>query len=328
MKKTIGLAGTGHLGRIHIKCLVEEGHGPELAIYDTDLDRAHELGKEYDVEVCDSYADLLTRSEVIIVVTPTSTHHALALQAIQAGKHLFIEKPVTETSAQGRELMEVASQKKLVIQIGHVERFNPAFVAYESKGLSPKFIESHRLSTYNPRGTDVSVVMDLMIHDLDLLLYVVGSEVVEVRATGVPLISPTEDICNARLGFANGAVANVTASRVSMKQMRKMRLFQPEAYATLDFIDKQLQLYRMADDLPVEEGAHSFDLETSIGHKKVSVYIPDLDETNAIKDEHKHFLQSVDHKEPAIVSLSDGVRAVELAEWITAEMRSVSDAWK
>ncbi len=328
MKRTIGLAGTGHLGRIHIKCLVEEGYGPDLTIYDTDLTRAQELGAEYGIQVCSSYSDLLSQCEVIILVTPTSTHHALAKEAILAGKHLFIEKPVTATSAEGRELMQLADTQRLVIQIGHVERFNPAFVAYEGKGLSPKFIESHRLSTYNPRGTDVSVVMDLMIHDLDLLLYVVGSDVVEVRATGVPLISATEDICNARLGFANGAVANVTASRVSMKQMRKMRLFQPEAYATLDFVDKQLQLYRMADDLPVEEGAHSFDLETSIGHKKISVYIPDLDETNAIKEEHKHFLDSVQRDQPAIVSLSDGVRAVELAEWITNEMRSVSDAWK
>jgi len=322
----LGVVGAGHLGRIHIKCLVEEGYADKLVFFDASASRRAEIVEEFGVTAVNTQAELWEATDAVILVTPTSTHHELALEGIGRDKHLFIEKPVTVDSAQGHELLRQAAGRNLVIQIGHVERFNPAFMAFEERGLSPKFIEAHRLATYNPRGTDVSVVMDLMIHDLDLLLYIVRSEVTDIQAVGVPLISSTADICNARLSFENGCVANVTASRISMKQMRKMRLFQKEAYATIDFIKKELQLFQMSDDLQTDD-AYSFELDTQIGPKKISVHMPKLEEINAIKEEQKEFIKSITESKAPIVSLEDGVKAVELAERIMKEMKIQTEAW-
>ncbi len=327
MKKNlrIGVIGAGHLGRIHIKCLVEEGYADYLSFFEPDAARAKSISQEFDVRSSASQSELIESSDAIILVAPTSLHHDIAQEALRHGKHLFVEKPVCSTGDQAKRLMDLASAKKLKVQVGHVERFNPAFVEFEKQGLSPKFIESHRLATYNPRGTDVSVVMDLMIHDLDLLLYVVQSPVKSVHAIGVPLISKTADICNARLVFENGAVANVTASRVSMKQMRRMRFFQPEAYATIDFVDKQLQVYKMSDD--VSDDSDGFVLDTQIGPKKISAYIPTLETTNAIKEEQRCFIEAITQDTDPIVSLRDGTEAVLLAERITESMILESKHW-
>lgn len=326
-KVKIGLVGAGHLGRIHIKCLVEEGYASDLLFYESNPDRAKAISEEFGVQSVPTLDELISASDGVIIVSPTSTHALIAKQCLEAGKHCFIEKPVTSMWEESKELLDLNKDKGLVVQIGHVERFNPAFLEFEKAGLKPKFIECHRLATYNPRGTDVSVVMDLMIHDLDLLLYVVKSPVTEVRAVGVPLISGQADICNARLQFDNNCIANVTASRISMKQMRKMRFFQKDAYATIDFISKELQLYRMSEKSLEGDGIHSFDMETSDGPKVVNVQIPKVAEINAIKEEQKHFIHSIRDEKPPIVSLQDGSNAVELAERIMDRMTLESKHW-
>lgn len=321
----IGLIGAGHLGRIHIKCLVEEGYREQLSFFEADPDRAQSISQEFSVRHVQSQKALIDSVDALILVAPTTLHHSIASDVLTAGKHLFVEKPVCSTGEEAEKLFTLAAKKDLKVQVGHVERFNPAFVEFEKHGLSPKFIESHRLATYNARGTDVSVVMDLMIHDLDLLLYVVKAPVKSVHAIGVPLISQTADICNARLVFENGAVANVTASRVSMKQMRRMRFFQPEAYATIDFVDKQLQVFKMSDE--VNDDSDGFVLDTQIGPKKISAYIPELQATNAIKEEQRCFFESILEDKPTVVSLRDGTEAVLLAERITESMILESKHW-
>jgi predicted dehydrogenase len=262
--------------------------------------------------------------DVVDIVTPTVTHFELAARVIQKGKHVFIEKPLTHTVAEARELLKLKEEYGVKVQVGHVERFNPALLSIADMELNPMFIEGHRLATFNPRGTDVSVVLDLMIHDLDIVLNLVDSEVVNVKASGVSVVSETPDISNARIEFANGCVANLTASRLSLKQMRKVRFFQSDAYVSLDFLEKQAQVVRLYDEKDVAEAKKTMlmELPTVKGKKFLDVSMPDIEPVNAIKLELETFAESILKNTEPRVSIEDGYQALELAHQIIEKIKN------
>ena len=319
----IGLLGAGHLGRIHLKCLQLAKESFDLVgFYEPDEANARRAIDTFGVHRFATYEDLLAAVEVVDIVTPTVTHFELAKQALLAGKHIFIEKPITQTAAEARDLRDLQRDSGLHVQIGHVERFNPALLAIDGMTLDPMFIEAHRLAPFNPRSTDVSVVLDLMIHDLDLLLSMVDSEVVDIQANGVAIVSNSADIANARLQFANGCVANLTASRISLKQMRKLRLFQSDAYVSLDFLEKTAQVVRLhdADGVDPAQAENWMPLETQRGKKLIEVLQPDIEPTNAIQRELESFAASIVADEFPKVTLEDGYRALQLAQRILSAL--------
>ncbi len=309
----IGVIGVGHLGKIHLRCIREIPGYEMIGLYDLDTARAGEIASEFDLPVFDSVPALLDAAEVVSIVTPTTSHFEVARMAIEKGKHVFIEKPVTDNSAKARQLQKLAAEKGVKVQVGHVERFNPALMALRDEIINPAFVEVHRLANYNVRSNDVSVIQDLMIHDLDILLHFIKSPVREVRANGLSIISPTEDICSARIEFANGAVANVTASRISVKNMRKMRLFQSDAYISLDFLEKKSQVIRIDDD---KKGEDAIELNLGDHEKYITISHIEGPQTNAIKQEFQAFYEAIHNDLPVAVSLEDGLRALELAEMI------------
>ncbi len=319
----IGLLGAGHLGKIHLKCIHATDKWELAGFYDPDDKQAQLAIEQYGVRRYPTVAALLQDVRAVDIVTPTTSHFLLASQAIKAGKHVFIEKPVTATLAQGRQLLRLAEQYGVKVQVGHVERFNPAFLALEDVVLAPMFIESHRLAAFQPRGTEVSVILDLMIHDLDLVLHLVKSPVRRVSASGVAVLSHTPDIANARIEFANGAVANLTASRISLKQMRKMRLFQRDAYISLDFLEKNAQIVRLFDplapDLPPLDQLMEFDTPAT-GKKWLHLQMADTTPVNAIQRELETFADSIAFDRQPPVSLQDGFGALRLAHQILKEI--------
>jgi len=321
----IGVLGAGHLGKIHLKCLqLTEGIYDLLGFYDADAENAAQVSKDFGITLFDSVDALIDAVDVVDIVTPTPTHFALAAQVIQKGKHVFIEKPLTHTVAEARELLKLKEKHGVKVQVGHVERFNPALLSIADMELNPMFIEGHRLATFNPRGTDVSVVLDLMIHDLDIVLNLVNSEVVNVKASGVSVVSETPDISNARIEFANGCVANLTASRLSLKQMRKVRFFQSDAYVSLDFLEKQVQVVRLYDEKDVAEAkkAMLMELPTAKGKKFLDVSMPDIEPVNAIKLELETFAESIMQNTEPRVSIEDGYQALELAHQIIEKIKN------
>lgn len=316
------------MGKIHLKCIrLAEKELELVGFYDPNPEMAAKVAAETGATAFSSYEALLAQVEAIDIVTPTPTHHALAKQALLAGKHVFVEKPLTHTLEEAEELIALSQQQNLTVQVGHVERFNPAMLALQERAIDPYFIEAHRLATFNPRGTDVSVVLDLMIHDLDIILNLAKSEISDVRASGVAVVSDTPDIVNARIEFVSGAVANLTASRISLKQMRKIRLFQPDAYISLDLLDKETQIVRLyqpdAQDLP--EDGQAFPLETPKGPRIIHVNQPEVGPVNAIQLELESFARSVAAGEQAKVSIEDGFRALQLAHRITQVMQEKQD---
>lgn len=321
----IGLIGLGHLGKIHLKCILQaKDHYELIGIYDADVATLSAVANDYRVKAYGSADALIAAAEVVDIVTPTPTHYTLVKAALETDCHVFVEKPLTETLAQARELIELSEQRGRLVQVGHVERFNPALQALRDVNVQPYFIEAHRLALFNPRGTDVSVVLDLMIHDLDIVLKLAAAEVTEVRASGVAVLSTTPDIVNARIEFANGAVANLTSSRISLKNMRKVRLFQQDAYISLDLLEKESQIVRLFDadatDLP--GGGQQFPLATPRGDRIIHVDQPASDPVNAIQMELESLADSIRDARPAEVSIDDGYRALELAHRITAAVEA------
>ena len=248
------------------------------------------------------------------IVAPTDHHFQLCQQAIRAGKHVFVEKPLAETLDEARELVKLAQESGIKCQVGHVERFNPAFVAVKDLGLQPLFIEVHRLAQFNPRGTEVSVILDLMIHDIDIILSLVKSDVRSISASGVAVLTDTPDIANARIEFHNGCVANLTSSRISMKKMRKMRLFQKDAYIGIDFLEKKAEVIQM--DLGDDPTAFTFDIPTPEGNKSIAIRNPVVTESNAIKEELIAFKRSIEENSRPIVNETDGLLAMDIAHRI------------
>ncbi|WP_373549628.1 Gfo/Idh/MocA family oxidoreductase [Haliscomenobacter sp.] len=319
----IGVLGTGHLGKIHLKCIQLAVETYELVgFYDPNPHMAQSVAEQFQLKAFDSVEALIQAVDVVDIVTPTTTHYELALKVIQAGKHVFIEKPLTHTIAEAEELIRLSKEKGVQVQVGHVERFNPAFLALEDMPLKPMFIEAHRLAAFNPRGTDVSVVLDLMIHDLDIVLSMVDAVPTKVSANGVAVVSETPDIANARIEFANGCVANLTASRISMKQMRKVRFFQRDAYISLDFLDKNAQIVRLYDqDAPnLPQEANLLEWHTPQGVKMLHIDMPPIESVNSIKMELESFAESIVHQTTPKVSIEDGYQALKLAYEIIAEI--------
>jgi len=308
----IGVLGVGHLGKIHVKCIQQTDCFELVGFFDPNDENATQVVESQGVKRFEKVEELLD------LVDATITHFELAHQAIQQGKHVFIEKPLCNTVEEAEILLAARQKHDVKVQVGHVERFNPALLALENTKLAPMFIEAHRLAVFNPRGTDVSVILDLMIHDLDIVLSLVDSEVKGVHASGVSVVSDSPDIANVRLEFENGCVANLTASRISMKQMRKVRLFQPDAYISLDFLEKNSQVIRLYDegspDLPTD--ANLMDLQTPKGKKHIHIDMPQTEPVNAIQLELETFAESILQNKKPKVSIDDGYRALKMAHEI------------
>jgi len=318
-KIKIGLLGVGHLGKIHLKCLHQTDFDI-IGVYDPDPESQNFVRENYNIPVYDSIDKLMEEVDALDVVSTTITHYKLALKAINLGKHVFIEKPICSTLEEANTLVEATHKQSVKVQVGHVERYNPAIMSLKDREVSPKFIEGHRLTTFNTRGNDVSVMLDLMIHDLDLVLELVGSEVVDVQANGVCVVNDTPDICNARITFKNGCVANLTASRISMKQMRKMRMFQGDEYISLDFLEKEAQIIKL-ESIPEGQESSGMTIETSSGKKAISIESPQIKEVNAIVEELKDFHRSIAEDRPITVPVEAGLKALELAYLIEDKIK-------
>lgn len=322
----VGVLGAGHLGKVHIRLLLELSDTFEfVGFFDPIEQTANEIAKEFGVKKFESVDSLIDAVDCIDVVTPTLSHFECASKALRKSKHVFIEKPVTQTVHEAKILINLAQEAGVKVQVGHVERFNPAFQAAVPYIETPMFIETHRLAQFNPRGTDVPVVLDLMIHDIDAILSVVDSGIKRISASGVAVVSDTPDIANARIEFDNGCVANLTASRISMKNMRKSRFFQKDAYISVDFLAKELEVVRMED---VKGESSPFDVVFDLGEgkpsKKVLFDKPDIEESNAIKEELFSFGEAIMNDSTPIVSLEDGYSALEVAQKIVDKLKSTS----
>jgi predicted dehydrogenase len=317
----IGVLGAGHLGRIHVQQLRELPEWEIAGIHDTDRARAEAVAGEFDVPVAEDPIVLMNAVDAIDIVTPTITHHDLATRALKAGKHVFIEKPLVNTLAEADDLVALAGSTGRKVQVGHVERFNPAFQAARGHLSSPMFIETHRLAQFNPRGTDVSVVLDLMIHDIDIVLHVVGHPVRNVHASGVSVVSNNPDIANARIEFMNGCVANLTASRISLKNMRKSRFFQRDAYISVDMLTKQTEIVRMRTvEGEPDPFAITMELGAGKGVREISFDRPEVPQINAIREELRAFAKAIMDGSAPVVTIEDGSAALHIAHRILERM--------
>ena len=312
----VGVLGAGHLGRIHLKLLQQSEKYELVGFYDPDIANGQRVAEEFKYRYFDQLDALMDAVDVVDIVTPTLSHYNCAIKAITKGKHIFIEKPITNTIEEAEHIRLLVSENNLRGQVGHVERFNPAFKAIKSEIKNPMFIETHRLAEFNPRGTDVPVVLDLIIHDIDIILSVVKSPVLSVHASGVSVISETPDIANARIEFENGCVANLTASRISLKNMRKSRFFQKDAYISVDFLDKKVEVVKMKDS-PEHPGDFDMVLQNAEGKSK-QIYFknPEITPNNAILDELETFADAIEGNTKPIVTLRDGTDALKLAHRI------------
>lgn len=311
-----GVIGAGHLGKIHLKLLHQSSKYELIGFYDGNEEVASKIESEFGFKSFSSPEDLIKAVEMVDVVTPTISHFEIAKIVLKAGKHLFIEKPVTSTFLEAEELISLAKKHKVKGQVGHVERFNPAFTAVAEKITFPMFIEAHRLAEFNPRGTDVPVVLDLMIHDIDVILSVVDSPVKNINASGVSVISDTPDIANARIEFKNGCVANLTASRISLKNMRKARFFQRDAYISVDFLERKCEVVKMKD-APDAPDDFAMILQNAEGVKK-QIYFdnPKVEEHNAILNELESFADAINNNTTPVVTLEQGAEALRVANKI------------
>ncbi|WP_088341327.1 Gfo/Idh/MocA family protein [Robiginitalea sediminis] len=317
-----GVLGAGHLGKIHIRLLKESDRYELVGFHDPDQILGKQVSQEFGIPYFDNINDLIRACDMVDVVTPTLSHFECAKKAIEAGRHVFIEKPVTHTLEEAESLMTLMETHGVKVQVGHVERFNPAFTAVAGLLDSPMFIETHRLAEFNPRGTDVPVVLDLMIHDIDIILSVVPSEVRDIQASGVSVISQSPDIANARIAFENGCVANLTASRISLKSMRKSRFFQRDAYVSVDFLERKVEVVRMKD-APQTPGDFDMILQNAEGVRK-QIYFenPDIRPNNAILDELETFAEAITTNSTPVVTLQQGTKALDVALRIIAAFES------
>ena len=319
----IGVLGAGHLGKIHIKCLKDIPEYELAGFYDASPENAEAVSSELELPSFKTIDELIAAVDVVDIVTPTLSHYDCATKALRAGKHVFIEKPVTKTVNEAQELIDLSLEYDRKIQVGHVERFNPAFIAAQAHLNKPMFIETHRLAQFNPRGLDVPVVLDLMIHDIDVILKAVGSPVKNISASGVAVVSDTPDIANARLEFENGCVANLTTSRIAVKNMRKSRFFQKDAYIAVDFLEKKSEIVRMKDATG-DEGPFSMvlDLGEDKGKKEIIFENPKIEPINAIREELYTFSRAIEEGTIPIVTINDGYNALKVAQEILDKIES------
>ena len=318
----IGVLGAGHLGKIHLRLLQQSQKYDLIGFYDENHENGQKIAAEFGYKQFDTIAKLIHAVDVIDIVTPTLSHYKCAKVAIKSGKHVFIEKPISTTVVEAEEIISLAKEFNVKGQVGHVERFNPAFKAVNNLIDHPMFIETHRLAEFNPRGTDVPVVLDLMIHDIDAILSVVKSKVKSVHASGVAVLSQSPDIANARIEFENGCVANITASRISMKNMRKSRFFQKDAYISVDYLDKVCEVVKMKD-APEVPGDFDMILQNAEGDKKQIYFAnPEVASNNAILDELDSFADAINNNSEPVVTLTDGTEALRVAYLIIESMQN------
>ena len=315
----VGVFGVGHLGKFHLNNWREIKAAELVGFYDPDDAIAREVADKYQLTRFSDPGQLMDVCDTVDIVAPTPAHFSLCETAIRKGKHVFVEKPLANTMAEARELVKLVKESNVKLQVGHVERFNPAFLAVQSIPLNPLFIEVHRLAQFNPRGTEVSVILDLMIHDIDIILSLVRSEVQSISASGVAVMTETPDIASVRIEFHNGCVANLTSSRISMKKMRKMRLFQKDAYIGIDFLNKKSEVIKLKT--PQDLDVFAFDIETPNGKKTIALSNPTVPEVNAIRLELENFAEAILTNSPTRVSEVDGYRAMDIAHQILHKIR-------
>ncbi|MBS1741975.1 MAG: Gfo/Idh/MocA family oxidoreductase [Bacteroidetes bacterium] len=310
----IAVFGTGHLGKFHLNNWLEIPGVELVGFFDPDDHNAKAVEDKYHIKRFTDAQELIDACDAVDIVAPTIHHFTLCDAALRKGKHVFVEKPLANTMDEARTLLKLAKESNVKFQVGHVERFNPAFLATKDYHLQPMFIEVHRLAQFNPRGTDVSVILDLMIHDIDIILSLVKSNVSHISANGVAVMSDTPDIANVRVEFDNGCVANLTSSRISMKKMRKIRLFQKDAYIGIDFLDKKTEIIRL--NTPGDKNVFTFDIDTNNGKKTIAIASPAIPEVNAIKMELEAFKDAIENNTETVVTVLDGFRAMEVAHLI------------
>ncbi|WP_397446682.1 Gfo/Idh/MocA family protein [Polaribacter sp. R77954] len=321
----VGVLGAGHLGKIHLKLLKQSSKYNLVGFYDSSEENAKKVVEDFGYTFFDSIDALIDAVEVVDIVTPTLSHFDCAKKAIEKGRHIFIEKPIAKTVSEAEGIRALADEFKVKGQVGHVERFNPAFTAVKDKINNPMFIETHRLAEFNPRGTDVPVVLDLMIHDIDIILSSVNSKVKNVYASGISVISETPDIANARIEFENGCVANLTASRISMKNMRKTRFFQKDAYISVNFLSKESEIVRI-QDAPETPDEFAMILKNDEGvEKQIYFENPEVTNNNAILDELETFADAIKNNTIPIVTLSAGTEALRIAQWVIDSFKTEKD---
>jgi predicted dehydrogenase len=318
----VAVFGVGHLGKFHLNNWKEIEGVKLVGFFDPDNDMARTVAEQYGLKRYTDEKKLLDACDIADIIAPTTHHFELCMQAIRRGKHVFVEKPLAHTIQEGRDLVNMVREANIKMQVGHVERFNPAYLAIRDMNLNPMFIEVHRLAQFNPRGTEVSVILDLMIHDIDIILSLVKSDVKHISASGVAVMTDTPDIANVRIEFHNGCVANLTSSRISMKKMRKIRLFQKDAYIGIDFLEKKTEIIKLKS--PDDRNVFSFDIETHNGKKTIAIANPEVQPLNAIKLELEAFVDSIRNNRPTIVSEIDGFLAMEVAHQILDKINNTS----
>lgn len=320
----IGIVGVGHLGKFHLNNWLEINDVEVVGFVDPSDEIAADVIEKYGIKRFFDTDDFLNQCDAIDIVAPTNYHYEWCEKAIKLGKHVFVEKPFAHTMDEARQLVKLAKESNIKLQVGHVERFNPAYLALKGFDLKPMFIEVHRLAQFNPRGTEVSVILDLMIHDIDIILSLVKSDVKKISASGVAVMTDTPDIANVRIEFDNGCVANLTSSRISMKKMRKMRVFQKDAYIGIDFLDKKTEIIKLKEDQ--DTNVFAFDMATPTGTKTIAVANPPVPQVNAIKRELEEFKDAINNNTQTVVSEIDGLKAMDVAHQILAKIGNTSIA--
>ena len=318
----VGIFGVGHLGKFHISNWKEIEGVKIIGFFDPNNDNANDVINTHGLKRFSDEEKLIEACDVIDVITPTDLHYEVCMMAIRKGKHVFVEKPLAHTLQEGKDLVNMVREAGVKMQVGHVERFNPAYLALKEMNLNPMFIEVHRLAQFNPRGTEVSVILDLMIHDIDIILSLVKSDVKSISASGVAVMTDTPDIANVRIEFNNGCVANLTSSRISMKKMRKVRLFQKDAYIGIDLLEKKTEIIKLKQ--PEDVDAFSFDIDTPNGKKTIAIANPSIEPLNAIKLELESFVDAIVNNKPTVVSEIDGYLAMEVAHKILDKINNTS----
>jgi predicted dehydrogenase len=318
----VGIFGVGHLGKFHISNWKEIEGVKIVGFFDPNNDNANEVINTHGLKRFSDEEKLIEACDIIDVITPTDLHYEVCMMAIRKGKHVFVEKPLAHTLQEGKDLVNMVREAGVKMQVGHVERFNPAYLALKELNLNPMFIEVHRLAQFNPRGTEVSVILDLMIHDIDIILSLVKSDVKSISASGVAVMTDTPDIANVRIEFNNGCVANLTSSRISMKKMRKVRLFQKDAYIGIDLLEKKTEIIKLKQ--PEDVDVFSFDIDTPNGKKTIAIANPNIEPLNAIKLELESFVDAIVNNKPTVVSEIDGYLAMEVAHKILDKINNTS----
>jgi predicted dehydrogenase len=316
----VGIFGTGHLGKFHVANWLEIPDVEIVGFYDPNDEAAIDTIERFGLKRFEAMETLMDLVDAVDVITPTQFHYSVCEMALRKSKHVFVEKPLASDLDEANRLIKLVQEAKVKFQVGHVERFNPAFLALEGRKLAPMFIEVHRLAQFNPRGTEVSVILDLMIHDIDIVLHLVDSDIKNISASGVAVMTDTPDIANVRIEFMNGCVANLTSSRISMKKMRKMRIFQKDAYIGIDFLDKKTEVIRLKNEQETDD-MFTFDIETPTGTKQIAVENPVISKVNAIKAELTAFKDAIINNTPTVVSEQDGFMALQVAQQILTKIK-------